>query len=148
MRPEIPKVFATFAADLVMRVAPAISPAYHQGTIAMIATMLAIAGEEWDRGASWRVEENKRLRELFREAAPVVKDTGLRMKLDELIETRDDDLRISALTANNSALRAGLIELHRYVESMESAGARRVEAAIWKELLASTERRRLSTAQF
>jgi len=148
MRPEIPKVFATFAADLVMRVAPAISPAYHQGTIAMIATMLAIAGEEWDRGASWRVEENKRLRELFREAAPVVKDTGLRMKLDELIETRDDDLRISALTANNSALRAALIELHRYAESMESAGARRVEAAIWKELLASTERRRLSTAQF
>ena len=148
MRPEIPNVFATFAADLVMRVAPAISPAYHQGTIVMIATMLAIAAEEWDRGASWRALENKRLRELFREASPIVQDADLSRKLAALIETRDDDLRISALTANNSALRAALIELHRHVESLESAKARRVEAAIWKELLASTERRRLSTAQF
>ncbi|MDO8432825.1 MAG: hypothetical protein Q7S58_10510 [Candidatus Binatus sp.] len=147
MRPEIPSVFATFAADLVMRVAPAIAPAYHQGTIGMIATMLAIAGEEWDRAASWRVEENRRLRELFRESLPVTHGE-LREKLEALIETRDDDLRISALTSNNSALRAALIELHVCVESKESAEARRVEVAIWNELRESTERRRLSIAQF
>ena len=147
MRPEIPSVFAAFAADLVIRVAPAITPAYHQGTIAMIATMLAIAAEEWDRAASWRVEENQRLRELFRESLPVVVD-DLRSKLESLIETRDDDLRISSLTATNSGLRAALIELHKLVETKESAEARKIENKIWKELLESTERRRLSFAQF
>jgi hypothetical protein len=147
MRPEIPSVFATFAADLVMRVAPAITPAYHQGTISMIATMLAIAAEEWDRAASRRVEENQRLRELFQASLPIAGD-DLRSKLESLIETRDDDLRISSLTATNSALRAALIELHEFVETKESAEARKIEDRIWKELLESTERRRLSFAQF
>ncbi len=148
MRPEIPNVCRTFAEDLVMRVLPTISPAYHQGTIAMIAGALSIVGEEWDRAASWRVAENKRLRELFREAAPVVSDSVLRQRLLVLAETPDDDLRISALMANNSALRATLIELHEHVESSQSPDARRVEAVIWLELAESTERRRLSTAQF
>ena len=147
MRPEVPSVFATFAADLVLRVAPEISPAYHQGTISMIATMLAIASEEWDRAASRRVEENNRLREIFRASLPTATDE-LRHKLEKLIETRDDDLRISSLTANNSALRAALIELHAIVESKDSVEARKVADAIWKELLQSTERRRLSFAQF
>jgi hypothetical protein len=147
MRPEVSSVFANFAADLVMRVVPEISPAYHQGTISMIATMLAIASEEWDRAASWRVEENNRLRELFRSSLPVA-TAELRRKLEKLIETRDDDLRISSLTANNSVLRAALIELHALVESKDSVEARKVEEAIWKELLQSTERRRLSFAQF
>jgi hypothetical protein len=147
MRPEVPSVFANFAADLVMRVVPEISPAYHQGTISMIATMLAIASEEWDRAASWRVEENNRLRELFRESLPITTDE-LRHKLENLIETRDDDLRISSLTATNSALRAALIELQALVESKDSVEARKVEEAIWEELLQSTERRRISFAQF
>jgi hypothetical protein len=147
MRPLIPEVFANFAADLVMRVAPAITPSYHQGTIGMIATMLAIAGEEWDRAASWRVEENRSLRELFR-ASLSIADGDLRKKLAELSETRDNDLRISALTANNSALRATLIELHGYVESQPTAEARKIENAIWHELRESTRRRQLSFAQF
>ncbi len=147
MRPLIPDVFATCAADLVMRVAPAITPEYHQGTIAMIATLLAIAGEEWDRAASWRVEENRSLRELFRASLSIAKGE-LRKRLAELSETRDEDLRISALTANNSALRAALIELHRYVESQQTMEARKIEDAIWHELHESTRRRQLSFAQF
>ena len=148
MRPEIPNVFQTFAADLAMRVIPAISPTYHQGTIGMLAATLAIVAEEWDRAASWRFEENQRLRELFRDSAPAVKDDALRTKLVALSGTEDRDLRISALTANNSILRAALIELHCHVESARSDDSRRVEAAIWRELVESTQRRRLSTAQF
>ena len=141
-------MFQTFAADLVMRVIPAISPTYHQGTIGMLAATLLIVAEEWDRAASWRVEENQRLRELFGNSAPGVKDDALRTKLVALSGTEDKDLHISALTANNSALRAALIDLHRYVESARTDDSRRIEAAIWRELVDSTERRRLSSAQF
>jgi hypothetical protein len=148
MRPEISRVFQTFAMDLMMRVIPEIESTYHQGTIGMMATMLLIAADEWDRGASRRVEENARLRELFAAAAPAVTDAALRDRLVALAATRDDDLRISALEQNNCALRGALIDLHAHVEALQSAAARRVEEEIWRELAKSTERRMLSTAPF
>ncbi|MGO9605564.1 MAG: hypothetical protein ACLQAT_19615 [Candidatus Binataceae bacterium] len=136
------------AQDLIERVIPAISPSYHQGTVGMIATMLAMAGEEWDRAASRRIEENDRLRELFRDAAPVVEDSDLKRRLLQHGGTRDGDLHISALEANNCELRAALIDLHSKIEQQKGAAARKVEDAIWKELATSTERRRFSTAPF
>ncbi len=148
MRPRVEIVFQTAAMDLIERVIPAIGPSYHQGTVGMIASLLAIVSEEWDRAASRRIEENQRLRELFREAAPAVHDPALRSRILELAETREHDFRISALENNNCALRAALIELHAHVESQTSAAARKVEDAIWDELAKSTERRRLLSAQF
>jgi hypothetical protein len=148
MRPEITRVFQTFAMDLMMRVIPEIGSTYHQGTIGMMASMLLMAADEWDRGASRRIEENARLRELFAAAAPAVTDAALRDRLVALAATRDDDLRISALEQNNCALRGALIDLHAHVEALQSAAARRVEEEIWRELAKSTERRMLSTAPF
>jgi len=148
MRPRVEAVFQKMAQDLIERVIPAISPSYHQGTVGMIATMLAMVGEEWDRAASRRVEENDRLRELFRDAAPVVEDGDLKRRLLELAKTQDRDLHISALEANNCALRAALIDLHSKIEQQKGPNARKVEDAIWKELVKSTERRRFSTAPF
>jgi hypothetical protein len=148
MRPRVEVVFLTMAQDLLERVIPAISPTYHQGTVGMVATLLAIVGEEWDRAASRRVEENQRLRELFRKSAPAVIDRALKTRILELADTRDHDFHISALENNNCTLRAALIELHAHVESQSSPEARKVEAAIWDELAKSTERRRLLSAQF
>ena len=148
MRPRVEEVCRAFAVDLIERVAPAISPSYHQGTAAMIATMLLILGEEWDRSASRRVQENARLRQLFRDAASRVNDPSLKSRLLELVETSDHDLRISALEASNCALRAALIDLQAHVETQVGSDARRIEQLIWRELVESTERRRLSIAQF
>jgi hypothetical protein len=57
-------------------------------------------------------------------------------------------LLVPELEAGNRALRALLIELHAHVEGLESAEARRIEAAIWRELAASTQRRKLSLGPF
>jgi hypothetical protein len=136
------------AEDLLMRVLPAISPTYHQGTVGMVSSIFSIIGEEWDRAASRRIEENDCIRELFRAAAPCVNDAALKRRLLALADTRDRDFHISALEKNNCDLRAALIELHAQVETQTGPDAPRIEKAIWKELLASTARRRLSTAQF
>jgi len=132
----------------MMRVLPAISPTYHQGTVGMIATLLVIAADEWDRGASRRLEENQAMRDLFRKAAPVVSDKALSDRLKQLASSSDTDYRVSALEDNNCALRAALIELHTQIESQSGNEAREIENAIWKEIAKSTERRRLSTAAF
>lgn len=136
------------AADLIERVVPAISPPYHQGTIGMIASMLSLVGEEWDRAASRRLEENDRLREIFRDAAKVTRNPSLNARLKKLAETIDGDFRISALETGNCTLRAALIELHAQIETESGPEARRIEEIIWKELVHSTERRRFSSAQF
>jgi len=148
MRPAVNVVFMKMAQDLMERVIPAISPTYHQGTIGMIATMLLSVAEEWDRVASRRVEENRSIRDLFRKASSIVNKPDLAKRLRELSETKDDDFHISALENNNCTLRAALIDLHAHIESQQGKDARTIEDAIWKELAASTERRRFSTASF
>ena len=148
MRPRVEIVFQTMAMDLIERVIPAIGPTYHQGTVGMIATLLAIVSEEWDRAASRRIEENNRLRELFKQAAPAINDPALRSRVFQLAKTADNDFHIAALENNNCALRAALVYLHAHVETQTSAEARKVETAIWNELAKSTERRRLMSAQF
>lgn len=148
MRPRVSAVFQTMAADLVERVVPAIRPPYHQGTIGMIASMLSLVGDEWDRAASRRIEENDSLRAIFRDAAKVTNSSALNARLTKLGATRDGDFRISALESNNCMLRAALIELHAQIETESGPEARRIEDIIWKELVCSTERRRFSSAQF
>lgn len=148
MRPNVEAVCKKMAEDLIVRVLPAISPTYHQGTVGMVASIFAIIGEEWERAASRRIEENRRIREVFREAASCVNDTALRRRIVTLADTKDRDFHISALEKNNCDLRAALIELHAHIETQTGRDARRIEEVIWKELLQSTERRRLSTAQF
>ena len=148
VRPNIPIVFQTVAADLMTRVLPAISPTYHQGTVGMVATLLVIAADEWDRGASRRLEENEAIRALFRRASAIVSDKSLANKLTQLANTTDSDYRVSALENNNCILRAALIELHIQIESQSGNEAREIENAIWKEIATSTERRHLSTAAF
>ena len=148
MRPRVEQVCRAFAIELVERVVPAIGSAFQQGTAAMIATMLLMVADEWDRGASRLVEENARLRELFAAAASHVKAPLLQGRLLELVETTDNDLRIAALEVANSKLRSALIDLHAHVELQSGPEARGIEASIWRELMESTKRRRLALAQF
>jgi hypothetical protein len=62
--------------------------------------------------------------------------------LADAAESQDASLLVTDLDLANRALRALLLRLHVYVEERPDEAARRVEAAIWKELRASTERRR------
>jgi hypothetical protein len=88
------------------------------------------------------------LRALFRDALSGVGDAGLRVRLAEAADGTEAGFRVSELEAANARLRGLLIELHAHVESLDSPEARRIESAIWRELQASTERRRLALDSF
>jgi hypothetical protein len=66
----------------------------------------------------------------------------------EAAGSQEASLRISALDASNDALRQLAIELHAYVETQDAPAARRIEASLWRELAASTERRKLGLHAF
>jgi hypothetical protein len=129
-------------------VAPHVQPSYRQASVLSAGVLLISVGEELDRIAERRITENEALRVLFRDAAPLVEDTGLRARLEQGAAAGESGYRISELDASNDALRALLIELHARIESLEGDGARSIESRIWQELAVSTERRRLSLGAF
>jgi len=148
MKPDIPVALQKLAGLLLLEVAPAVGVDYLQRNTGLTAIMLQVVAEEFERAAARRVEENGALRALFRDAAPVVSDAGLRERLEAAAAGADADLRVSALEAANASLRAILVELHAHVESLGSPDARRVDDAIWAELRRSTDRRLISLSPF
>ena len=148
MKPDVDLTLQLIAASLVAEVAPKISDDYTQRNSMLTAMLLQIAAEEWDRAAARRVEENGALRRLFDAAAPEIGDPGLRARLEAASGEEEESLRISDLNRSNDGLRTLLIELHTHVEEIDTETARRIEAAIWRELRVSTERRALSLAPF
>jgi len=123
MTPDVPSVLAQLALIAGRNAAPGVPDAERASDLGLTTMLLNLAAEVWDGAAQNLVVENRALRKLLAE-------TG-----------EDDDLRISALTAESHRLRAQLIEAH--IAAEQSGDAAR-QAAIWGELVASTERRKLS----
>jgi hypothetical protein len=148
MKPDPQRVLEQTALHLALDTAPAVQPRYRQAGVSMLSGLLIAVREEFDRAAARRVEENSALRELFERGANVLADDALAGRLREAAASRDESLLVPALEASNQALRALLIALHAHVETLATPEARALDAAIWRELAASTERRKLSLGAF
>jgi hypothetical protein len=123
MTPEVPAVLAQLAQIAARNAAPGVPDAERASDLGLTALLLNLAAEVWDGAAARLVEENRALRVLLGQAGG------------------DDDLRLSALSAENHRLRARLVEAHI---AAEQAGDMARQDAIWAELALSTERRKLS----
>lgn len=130
MTPAVPAVLAELAGLLVRNAEPEVPPADRAGALGLSAALLAIAAEVWDGMADRLAEENRALRALLARDPAVAERAG----------EAGASLRISALKAENDRLREALIELH---VAAEARGDADLIEAIWAELVASTERRRL-----
>ena len=148
MKPDPQRVLEQTVQHLLGDLLPNVQPRYRQAGLAISAGLLMAVREEFDRAAARRVEENAALRELFASGASVVTDAALAARLREAAASRDESLLVPVLDASNRALRALSIELHAHVETLTTPAARELDAAIWRELVASAERRRLSSGAF
>lgn len=135
MKPEVPEVLGELAQLLVRNADPSVHPADRASDLGMSAMLLGYALESWDGRAHMLVEENRAFHALLARGgayAPVPAPPA------------EDNLRLSALTAENQRLAAALITLHAAVESNPAAAE--LNEAIWAELKVSTERRKWSTS--
>lgn len=148
MRPDPQRVLEQCARHLLLDPLLAAQPRYQQAGIAITASLLIAVREEFDRAAARRVEENAALRALFARGAGVVADAALAARLREAASSRDASLLVPALDADNRALRALLIELQTHVEALAAPAARELDEAIWRELAASAERRKLRSGAY
>ena len=88
------------------------------------------------------------MRGLFAGAAKNVDEPALRARLESAASDSEKSLLVSEVDKKNDSLRALLIDLHAHVESVDAPWARALDAEIWRELVASTERRRFSLSPF
>jgi cation diffusion facilitator CzcD-associated flavoprotein CzcO len=146
MTPTVPDVLAELAGLIARNAMPDVDPADRASALGLSALLLGVAAQDWDRAAARLVEENAAVRALLSDAPAALGEGELAARLWSLSAGRDEDLRVSALEAANAVLRAALIELHAAVEGRDQPAARALETAIWAELVASTERRRLAGA--
>jgi hypothetical protein len=148
VKPEPSHALERVMQALFTELMPAVQPSYRQASVAMHAMLLGAIREEMDRAAARRVEENCALRALFADASAAVEDAALGTQLREAAAGADESLLVPELEASNRALRVLLIALHAHLETLRGDAARRVEAAIWQELVRSTERRKLGIGPF
>ncbi|MBT9472627.1 MAG: hypothetical protein V4514_12870 [Pseudomonadota bacterium] len=136
MTPSVPAVLAEIAGLAIRNTMPDVHPADRASSLGLSALLLSMAAEVWDGTAARLVEENRAVRALLARAGEVGLDFAA------LAAGDDADLRISSLQAGNDALRAALITLHAAAEAKGAA----LEADIWAELVASTERRKMAAS--
>ena len=146
MNPEGNKILSLSMQRLAGEIAPALGSAFAQGQVGLIGFMLTLVGNEYERGAELRSNENRAIRELFAEAARGMRDQTLKSKLESTAKTTDASLRISALNQSNYELRKLLIELHAHVETQTGAEARALERKIWSLLRLIADQRMVKLA--
>jgi hypothetical protein len=142
MTPDVPAVLADLAGLLVRNAAPDTPDAERASSLGLAAALLTVAAEVWDGAAQRLMEENRTIRRLLADGAALTDDPDLA----QFANRADQDLRLSILQAANAQLRAALVRLHAQMEAREDEQARALDEAIWAELRASTERRKLSVS--
>ena len=137
MSPEVPAILQ-FSLQRLMGGMGEQGAAFAQGQMGLIGMMLTLSAKEYERGADIRHTENQDMRALFGELAGSVGDAGLKARLSEAAKSKDESLLISALNANNYALRRLLTEVQVYAEDN---GAQDAQKRIWAVLKAMAARR-------
>jgi hypothetical protein len=133
-------IVARIFGDLV----PKASDAYAMSDLAMIATLLGMAAEDYDRAADVLLADEAEIVEIFDLARIHVVDEQLRQRMTGAIVGPPESYRVSQLSARVDAAMRVLIALHEAVEVAQESGAGWAEVLngrIWSFLERHTERR-------
>ncbi|BBD00106.1 MULTISPECIES: hypothetical protein [Sphingobium] len=141
MKPDIPAVLEDVARKLRETILPDLK-GFQANMVGMTAAMLDMTAEAWDGAADRLVQENAALATLLGQGSALTGDPAFRNAAKEEAQ----DLKISTLERINDQRRRALIALQARIETDQSAQA--LNSAIWDELRASTERRRVTLANF
>lgn len=146
--PEVDKVLTSFSGTLLTKIMPQVKTDYAQKDLTLIALALNGAAEEYDRAAETRMQENRAMRAIFAEAAPLIGDAELKARIGEASTTEPKSLRIRDLNSANNDLSESLIALQAYAEEQEGGEWQTVMRKIWDELKARTQRRAIGFFPF
>lgn len=157
MKPDCDVYLGVLVRDLLEEVAPNLTGSWEQAVVMRHVALLPVVRQELERGVQRRVEENAAMRALFAQALDALTDTALTdtalmARLKDAVASHDESLLLTALDVSNHRLRALLTDLHAHTETSSEPrtvpAVQALETAIWRELVASTDRRHVELGRF
>jgi hypothetical protein len=145
MRPPCDHILRTLGMVLATKYMPLLETDHARAEMGLTALILGVISEEFERVAHRRIEENREMRRIFKNAVSVATDMDLKKRLAEASEKTEVDFHTSALDQLNCELQKVLIDLHAHMEDIEGAEARDMEETIWQELEKRVQRREFMT---
>lgn len=122
------------------RVAPAVQEPFAGEAIRLAQLLLRLVANGIDDAAAARIDENRALRTVFGEAAPLMSGE-FATRLRAAAASTDPGLKISELDEEGDRLRRLLVALHTAIEQREDEAARAMDIRIWR-LMSDIEARR------
>jgi hypothetical protein len=129
---------ARIAGDLI----PKAGDAYTGYDLGLIATLIGMVAQDYDRGAAVLAAEQAALTPILREAAARLDDADLKERIAAALALPPPGLRVSELTARSDLSLRLLIDAHAAVETAAIAGetwAHDLDAQIWRFLDAQAQ---------
>jgi hypothetical protein len=145
MRPQCDHILRTVGMVLATQYLPMLETEHARAELGLTALVMGVISEEFDRAAHRRVEENREIRKIFKQAGGAVQDPDLRKRLETASGEIEEDFHVSALDRMNCDLQDLFIQLHAHVEILEGKEARLLEETIWKEIENQVKRREFLT---
>jgi len=134
------------AVDLI----PKAADAYMGADLGMLAGLVKMVGQDFDRAAQVLVSDNESLCAILREARPHIDDPALKARMDAVLASRPASLSIPDLNADADVAMRVLIDLHAAVEDAAQATgaewARRLDLSLWSFLDAYVAKRAYDSA--
>lgn len=137
------------AARIFDDLVPKAPDAYAMSDLAMIATLLGMAAEDYDRAADVLLADEAELAELFDAAQPYSLNPVLQARMAAALASPPEGYRVSQLSARADTAMRVLIDLHEAIEIAQDEGsvwAVVLNGRIWRFLERHTERRAYQAA--
>lgn len=116
---------------------------FGQATSGMAGTLATILAAEFDGLVDRLVRENRATAAILAEALPLIGEPLSVAVAHAIAELEPRDLRVATVQSMNDRFRGLLLDVHAYIEGIETSAARAVEEEIWAELRESTIRRQV-----
>ena len=132
MKPTPELVLNQSFAKVAMEMGPALPAGYGQGSATLTGVLLLMVGQEFNRAAAVRLNENRAMRALFGECAATYSG-ALGAALKEAAALGDPDITVAALDMSNVALKKTLIALQTAAEAAGDVALERRILGLLKE---------------
>lgn len=124
---------------------PGAEDAYQMSDLAFLAGLVAMVGQDFDRGVDVLMQDRQDINEIFLKAMPHVANTSLKERMMSVVNTKPESFKLTDLNAEADIAMRALIDLHEYVENTQEEGAAWASVLndrIWTFLDAYVERRK------
>lgn len=113
----------SLAARIVTDLIPKAVDAYTMADLGMIAGLMKMVGEDFDRAAQVLSSDIEAMQAIFLEAQTHLADEDLKERMAAVVASRPESLAIPVLNAHADVAMRVLIDLHAAVEDAVDAGA-------------------------